>query len=139
MKESGSLENDANTILLIYRPSDDRGRPTGEDEIGAPPIVLISENFWHRKLSGSPDVIGKTLNLDGKAYTMVGVTPANFELFQRVTIARDDGNVVELGSGVSAGDRLALNVSSQILDGERVQANLLDPAAPRIQVSTARR
>jgi replicative DNA helicase len=33
MKESGSLENDANTILLIYRPSDDRGRPTGDDEI----------------------------------------------------------------------------------------------------------
>ena len=33
MKESGSLENDANTILLIYRPMDDRGRPTGDDEI----------------------------------------------------------------------------------------------------------
>jgi replicative DNA helicase len=33
MKESGSLENDANTILLIYRPSDDSGRPTGDDEI----------------------------------------------------------------------------------------------------------
>jgi RND family efflux transporter MFP subunit len=59
--------------------------------------------------------------------------------FQRVTIARDDGNVVELGSGASLGDRLALNVSSQILDGERVQANLLDSTAPRIQVSTARR
>jgi replicative DNA helicase len=33
MKESGSLENDANTILLIYRPMDDDGRPNGEDEI----------------------------------------------------------------------------------------------------------
>lgn len=33
MKESGSLENDANTILLIYRPADDFGRPSGEDEI----------------------------------------------------------------------------------------------------------
>ena len=33
MKESGSLENDANTLLLIYRPSDDFGRPTGDDEI----------------------------------------------------------------------------------------------------------
>jgi len=33
MKESGSLENDANTILLIYRPMDEYGRPTGEDEI----------------------------------------------------------------------------------------------------------
>jgi replicative DNA helicase len=33
MKESGSLENDANTILLIYRPMDGDGRPNGEDEI----------------------------------------------------------------------------------------------------------
>jgi replicative DNA helicase len=33
MKESGSLENDANTILLIYRPMDSDGRPNGEDEI----------------------------------------------------------------------------------------------------------
>lgn len=59
--------------------------------------------------------------------------------FQPVTIARDDGNVVELGSGVSPGDRLALNVSSQILDGERVQARLLDSPAPGGQVSTAQR
>jgi RND family efflux transporter MFP subunit len=59
--------------------------------------------------------------------------------FQRVTIARDDGNVVELGSGVSPGDRLALNVSSQILDGDRVQANLLDSGSPSGEVSTAQR
>jgi hypothetical protein len=59
--------------------------------------------------------------------------------FQRVTIARDDGNFVELGSGVTAGDRLALNVSSQILDGDRVQANLLDSGKPAGAVSTAQR
>jgi replicative DNA helicase len=33
MRESSALESDANTILLIYRPADDSGRPTGEDEI----------------------------------------------------------------------------------------------------------
>lgn len=59
--------------------------------------------------------------------------------FQHVTIARDDGNIVELGSGVSAGDRLALNVSSQILEGERVEAKLLDSPAPRSKVNTAQR
>jgi RND family efflux transporter MFP subunit len=40
--------------------------------------------------------------------------------FEKVTIARDEGNLVELGSGVSPGDRLILNVSSQIADGEAV-------------------
>jgi|SRR6185312_3814426 len=33
LKESGSLENDASTILLVYRPTDDSGRPNGDDEI----------------------------------------------------------------------------------------------------------
>ncbi|MDP9158736.1 MAG: replicative DNA helicase [Acidobacteriota bacterium] len=33
LKESGSLENDASTILLVYRPTDDSGRPNGKDEI----------------------------------------------------------------------------------------------------------
>jgi RND family efflux transporter MFP subunit len=42
--------------------------------------------------------------------------------FRSVTIGRDDGNIVELSSGVSPGDQLALNISSQIADGERVRA-----------------
>jgi RND family efflux transporter MFP subunit len=40
--------------------------------------------------------------------------------FRKVTIARDDGNMVELGSGLSPGDKVALNISSQISDGETV-------------------
>jgi RND family efflux transporter MFP subunit len=59
--------------------------------------------------------------------------------FQGVTIARDDGSLVELGSGVAAGDRLALNLSSQIADGERVQASLLAAGTPAVPVSTAKR
>jgi len=40
--------------------------------------------------------------------------------FRKVTIARDDGNVVELGAGVSPGEKVALNISSQISDGQTV-------------------
>jgi RND family efflux transporter MFP subunit len=43
--------------------------------------------------------------------------------FHDVMIARDDGNAVELGSGVSAGEELALNVSSQIAEGELVKVS----------------
>jgi RND family efflux transporter MFP subunit len=50
--------------------------------------------------------------------------------FRAVTIARDDGSVVELASGVAPGEQLALNLSSQISEGERVQAHLVDAAAP---------
>jgi hypothetical protein len=42
--------------------------------------------------------------------------------FQFVTIARDNGSLVELGSGVNPGDRLVLNISSQIAPGQSVTA-----------------
>jgi RND family efflux transporter MFP subunit len=40
--------------------------------------------------------------------------------FQSVRIARDNGSMVELASGATAGDRLVLNISSQIAAGETV-------------------
>jgi RND family efflux transporter MFP subunit len=43
--------------------------------------------------------------------------------FSDVTIARDNGSVVELSSGVQAGDRLVLNINSQIASGQRVTVN----------------
>jgi len=43
--------------------------------------------------------------------------------FQTVTIVRDNGSLVELGSGVSPGDRLVLNISSQIASGQKVTAS----------------
>ena len=42
---------------------------------------------------------------------------------QNVTIARDNGSMVELSSGVKPGDRLVLNISSQIAPGQVVSAN----------------
>jgi RND family efflux transporter MFP subunit len=42
--------------------------------------------------------------------------------FKDVSIASDDGNVVSLGSGLHAGDRVALNLSNQIVAGAKVTA-----------------
>jgi RND family efflux transporter MFP subunit len=43
--------------------------------------------------------------------------------FRKVVIARDDGSMIELATGVAPGERLALNVSSQIKDGDVVKVN----------------
>jgi RND family efflux transporter MFP subunit len=47
--------------------------------------------------------------------------------FKNVAIARDNGSLVELASGVKPGDKLILNISSQIADGQAVAVN--EPAA----------
>jgi RND family efflux transporter MFP subunit len=40
--------------------------------------------------------------------------------FQDVTIARDNGHLVEIASGLAEGDRVALNINNQIANGEKV-------------------
>jgi RND family efflux transporter MFP subunit len=51
----------------------------------------------------------------------VAVVDQNKQIrFHDVVIARDNGNSVEIGSGVKTGDVLALNISSQIAEGDKV-------------------
>jgi macrolide transport system ATP-binding/permease protein len=47
-------------------------------ELAASPAVLISENYWQRRFAGEPAVLGKTVRLNGAAFTIVGMTPHNF-------------------------------------------------------------
>jgi membrane fusion protein (multidrug efflux system) len=43
-------------------------------------------------------------------------------MFHEVTIVRDMGNIVEVSGGISVGDRVALNISNQVVDGDVVSA-----------------
>jgi putative ABC transport system permease protein len=53
------------------------GRPFNaeEDRVGAGKVVVIRESLWRRKFAGTPDVLGKTMTIDGQLYTVVGVMP----------------------------------------------------------------
>jgi RND family efflux transporter MFP subunit len=53
--------------------------------------------------------------------------------FQNVTIARDNGSLVELASGVKPGDRLVLNISSQIASGQTVAVNDAETANKHLE------
>jgi predicted permease len=66
--------------VLGVNPAIGRSFASGEDAIGAAPLAMISGGLWKRKFGGSPDVLGKSLTLDGKDYTIVGVIPASFDL-----------------------------------------------------------
>jgi len=69
--------------LLGVQPVIGRTFASGEDEIGAAPTVMISAGLWRRKFGSSPDALGKTLTLDGHDHAIIGVFPANFDLFLR--------------------------------------------------------
>jgi putative ABC transport system permease protein len=53
-----------------------------EDRAGGNPVVLLSYGLWQRHFGGANDVLGKSINLDSRPYTIVGVLPSGFELLQ---------------------------------------------------------
>ncbi len=51
-----------------------------EDRPGREHVVVLSQEFWQRRFGSDPTLTGKTLNLDGESYNVVGVMPASFRL-----------------------------------------------------------
>ena len=49
------------------------GRPAG-----AEPVVILSYTFWQNRLGADPDIVGKTLTMDGIPHVVVGVAPDQF-------------------------------------------------------------
>src|SRR5438270_2694650 len=52
-----------------------------DDDVPGKNVAVLSDALWHRLFGGSADVLGKTLQLDGVTYTVVGVMPKGFRGF----------------------------------------------------------
>ena len=59
--------------VLGVRPI--RGRNFLPEEEESADVALITENLWQKRLGGDPNVIGRSITLDGVAHTIVGVLP----------------------------------------------------------------
>ncbi|HMD97967.1 MAG TPA: ABC transporter permease [Terriglobia bacterium] len=49
-----------------------------DGEQGAAPVAVISEGLWRSRFGADPDLIGTTIELDKRSFTVVGVMPRNF-------------------------------------------------------------
>jgi predicted permease len=52
-----------------------------DDQVGAAPVVILGGGFWERRFGASPDIVGKSINLNGTSHTIVGVIPASFSFY----------------------------------------------------------
>lgn len=68
---------------LGIRPILGRTFAADEDQPMRAPAVVLSERLWRRRYSASPDVTGKTVLLNGRLHTIIGVVPEGFEFWQR--------------------------------------------------------
>ena len=49
-----------------------------EDEPGAAQVAVLSYPTWQRRFAGSREVLGRTMTLNGRSFTVIGVLPAGF-------------------------------------------------------------
>jgi putative ABC transport system permease protein len=52
--------------------------PEDDQADGAHPVVVLSHRYWQRRFGAAPDIVGQTILLNGRAFTVVGVAEANF-------------------------------------------------------------
>jgi putative ABC transport system permease protein len=49
-----------------------------DDREGAPPVAVLSYRIWHEKYGADPSVVGAGFQINGHAFTVIGVTPPGF-------------------------------------------------------------
>jgi putative ABC transport system permease protein len=50
----------------------------GEDEPGRDQVVVLRHSFWKRRFNSDPDIVGKTMTINGKTFIIIGVMPEKF-------------------------------------------------------------
>ena len=73
--------------LLGLTPALGRTFTAAEDAPGGPPVAVLGHGLWQRRFAGRRDVVGQTVSLDGRPFTIIGVLPAGAGLAGRPTPA----------------------------------------------------
>jgi predicted permease len=78
--------------FTVLRPRMQLGRGFSPDEgrtIGRDPIVVIGDGLWRRRFGADPGIVGRTITLNGRALTIVGVAAPEFKGVYAIYFAPD--------------------------------------------------
>ena len=64
--------------LLDVKPEAGRIFLSQDGKQGAPPVVLVSEDLWRSRFGADPQIIGTSIDLDKRPFTVIGIIPAAF-------------------------------------------------------------
>ena len=105
--------------LLGVQPLLGRDFVKEDDRPGGTPAVIISHGFWSRRFGSDPGVIGKQITLNNQSYTVIGVSPQDFQFGLPADVTIPIGLSAErfktrgADPGISVVARLKPNVSLQ--------------------------
>jgi len=104
--------------VLGIEPQLGRNFTASDDREGAQNVVILSSGLWHRRYRSDPGLIGKSIGIDGHAYTVIGILPPGFEFLaimptaggigiwtplQLPTASRDPSGILECIGRLKAG------------------------------------
>src|SRR5579864_9748920 len=64
--------------MMGVRPIVGRDFTADEEKAGTPAVVVLSYDLWQSHFGGDPNVSGRTISLDGRPVTVVGVLPPDY-------------------------------------------------------------
>ena len=69
--------------LFGIQPISGRTFSSGESQPGHEQVVVLSHDVWTARFSSSADIIGQTIHLNSKPYTVIGILPRDFHFYWR--------------------------------------------------------
>ncbi len=111
--------------MLGVQPILGRNFDASEEKAGTAPVVLLSYQLWQSHLGGDRSAIGRTINLDGRSFTIVGVLPPEFRSTDKTDIL------------VPIGVWATINTDSHER-GDRGDMVAIGRLAPRVSLEQAR-
>src|SRR5262249_43191941 len=64
--------------LMGVAPALGRTFQAEENQVGGPDVAILSHEFWQQQFGGSTEILGKTFQLNGRPFTIIGVMPRGF-------------------------------------------------------------
>jgi putative ABC transport system permease protein len=68
--------------MLGVRPALGRTYVAEEEQPGKDNVVVISDGLWKRAFASNPNIIGQTVSVNAKNYTVIGVMPPGFQYYR---------------------------------------------------------
>src|SRR6267143_1236181 len=65
--------------VLTITPAAGRLFSAAEEQPGADQVTILSYGIWQRRFGGDPQLLGKTISLNSRVYTIVGIMPKDFD------------------------------------------------------------
>ena len=82
----GEMASAAIFATLGVKPILGRTFGADEDRKGGAPVVVLTSSFWKTRFGADPHVLGRSLTLSGRLYTVIGVVPSDDVIWRRTSI-----------------------------------------------------